>query len=288
MPQQASKKGARRQSPAGIRDIAESLGVSIGTVDRALHNRPGINQKTRTRILEQAKAMGYRPNLAARFLSSRKQLRVGVNLPSEIASFFDLVRDGILEAVRAVETSDVKLIHRSYPGLGNGEKEALAEALETDLDGLIMVPGQPAEPRAPPAQGGGAAPARGLRQHRRPAGRAPRHRVRRLAHDRRARRRAHGSIPREKGPGDGGDRAAQHDRPRAEGGRVPPGPRRDVARPEHRRGGRGPRPRAGGLREVPEAPRLDHRHRGRLRDHRQLHPGDEGGRGERAWTAASP
>src|SRR4029453_935814 len=143
MPHQASRKGARRQYPPGIRDIAESLGVSIGTVDRALHDRPGINQKTRTRILEQAKAMGYRPNLAARFLSSRKQLRVGVNLPSEIASFFDLVRDGILEAVRAVETSDVKLIHRSYPGLGNGEKEALAEALETDLDGLIMVPGQP-------------------------------------------------------------------------------------------------------------------------------------------------
>src|SRR5262245_11545040 len=125
MPQSASKKGARRQ---GIRDIAESLGVSIGTVDRALHDRPGINQKTRTRILEQAKAMGYRPNLAARFLSSRKQLKVGVNLPAEIASFFDLVRDGVLEAVGAVETSDVKLVHRSYPGLGIGEKEALAEA----------------------------------------------------------------------------------------------------------------------------------------------------------------
>src|SRR4029453_10991593 len=143
MPQQASKKGARRQYPPGIRDIAESLGVSIGTVDRALHNRAGINQKTRTRILEQAKAMGYRPNLAARFLSSRKQLKVGVNLPAEIASFFVLVRDGVLEAVGAVETSDVKLVHRSYPGLGNGEKEALAEALESDLDGLIMVPGQP-------------------------------------------------------------------------------------------------------------------------------------------------
>lgn len=140
---QASKKGARRQYPPGIRDIAESLGVSIGTVDRALHNRPGINQKTRSRILEQAKAMGYRPNLAARFLSSRKQLKVGVNLPAEIASFFDLVRDGIVEAVRAVETSDVKLVHRTYPGLGEGEKEALAEAVESDLDGLIMVPGQP-------------------------------------------------------------------------------------------------------------------------------------------------
>jgi LacI family transcriptional regulator len=144
MRHRAGQKGAAaRQKPTGIREIAESLGVSIGTVDRALHDRPGINQKTRTRILEQAKAMGYRPNLAARFLSSRKQLKVGVNLPAEIASFFDLVRDGVLEAVGGVETSDVKLVHRSYPGLGNGEKEALAEALESDLDGLIMVPGQP-------------------------------------------------------------------------------------------------------------------------------------------------
>ena len=144
MRHRAGQKGAAaRQKPSGIREIAESLGVSIGTVDRALHNRPGINQKTRTRILDQAKAMGYRPNLAARFLSSRKQLKVGVNLPAEIASFFDLVRDGVLEAVGAVETSDVKLVHRSYPGLGIGEKEALAEALESDLDGLIMVPGQP-------------------------------------------------------------------------------------------------------------------------------------------------
>ncbi|HEY8233684.1 MAG: LacI family DNA-binding transcriptional regulator [Vicinamibacterales bacterium] len=139
----AGKKGATRQTPPGIRDIAESLGVSIGTVDRALHNRPGINRQTRTRILEQAKALGYRPNMAARFLSSQKQLRIGVNLPSEIASFFDLVREGILQAARSVETSDVRVVHRSYPGLGEGEEEALADALGDDLHGLIMVPGQP-------------------------------------------------------------------------------------------------------------------------------------------------
>jgi LacI family transcriptional regulator len=134
---------AGRNKPPGIREIAESLGISIGTVDRALHDRPGINEETRRRILQRAKAIGYRPNLAARFLVSRQQLRIGVNLPREIASFFDLVREGILEAVRSVETSDVQVIHRSYPGLGDGEEEALAEALADDLHGLIMVPGQP-------------------------------------------------------------------------------------------------------------------------------------------------
>ena len=93
------KEHAGRNKPPGIREIAESLGLSIGTVDRALHNRPGINEQTRRRILQHAKALGYRPNLAARFLVSQKQLRIGVNLPREIASFFDLVREGIQEAV---------------------------------------------------------------------------------------------------------------------------------------------------------------------------------------------
>src|SRR4026208_396204 len=118
-----------RNKPPGIREVAKSLGVSIGTVDRALHNRPGINEQTRRRILQRTKALGYRPNLAARFLVSQKQLRIGVNLPREIASFFDLVREGIQEAVRSVEISHVRVIHRFHPGLGEGEKEALAEAL---------------------------------------------------------------------------------------------------------------------------------------------------------------
>jgi len=134
---------ARRNKPPGIREIAKSLGISIGTVDRALHNRPGINEQTRRRILQRAKALGYRPNLAARFLVSQKQLRIGVNLPREIASFFDLVREGIQEAVHSVGTSHVKVVPRSYPGLGDGEEEALAEAVADDLHGLIMGPGEP-------------------------------------------------------------------------------------------------------------------------------------------------
>ena len=124
---------AGANKPAGIREIAKSLDISIGTVDRALHNRPGINEQTRRRILQRAKALGYRPNLAARFLVSQKELRIGVNLPQEIAPFFDLVREGIQDAVRSVETSDVRVIHRSYPGMADGEEEALAEAVEDEI-----------------------------------------------------------------------------------------------------------------------------------------------------------
>jgi LacI family transcriptional regulator len=133
----------KRTKPPGIREIAQTLGVSIGTVDRALHDRPGINQATRAKVLELAESIGYRPNLAARYLSSRKLCRVGVNLPREIASFFDLVRDGIQDVARSFESNGVKVVHRSYPRLGEGEIEALEAALDDNIDGLVIAPGRP-------------------------------------------------------------------------------------------------------------------------------------------------
>jgi LacI family transcriptional regulator len=53
-----------------LSDIAKIAGVTIGTVDRAMHNRPGISEETRKRILEIAKKYNYRPDLIGRSLSS--------------------------------------------------------------------------------------------------------------------------------------------------------------------------------------------------------------------------
>jgi LacI family transcriptional regulator len=43
---------------AGIKDIARTLGISIGTVDRVLHNRTGVSLKTKARVLEMAARLG--------------------------------------------------------------------------------------------------------------------------------------------------------------------------------------------------------------------------------------
>ena len=135
-------RGKRSRAP-GIREIATTLGVSIGTVDRALHNRPGISAETRAGVLRTAKALAYRPNLAARYLSSRKELRIAVALPLQIASFWNLVRDGIQDAARSLETTGVKVLYRSYPHLGEGEVEAFERSLQDDVHGLVVAPGEP-------------------------------------------------------------------------------------------------------------------------------------------------
>src|ERR1035438_5875023 len=99
----------------GIKQIAAAAGISIGTVDRALHNRPGVNPKTRSRVLKIADKLGYRPNISARSLKLNRRLRVAVHLPRHIASFFDPLRDGVREAAAAMHGVAVDLSFRTYP-----------------------------------------------------------------------------------------------------------------------------------------------------------------------------
>lgn len=130
--------------PAGIKDIAKALGVSIGTVDRALHGRPGINPMTRAKVLKMAQTVGYQPNFAARHLKLNRKLRVAVHLPLHIASFFDAVRDGIAEAAKPFQsTVDVRFL--SYPRLGEGDLALFEQALHEKASGLILTPGHPAD-----------------------------------------------------------------------------------------------------------------------------------------------
>jgi LacI family transcriptional regulator len=129
--------------PVTLFDIAEALGVSTGTVHRALHNHPGVNADTKQRVLETAKTLGYRPNLAARFLSSKKNLKISVNTLAGTTSFWDEVRAGITEEAKSALMEGVDLEFRTYPRLGEGEEEAFEAALEAQVDGIIIFSSRP-------------------------------------------------------------------------------------------------------------------------------------------------
>src|SRR5580693_5167332 len=124
-------------------DIAEALGVSTGTVHRALHNHHGVSPMTKARVLQMAKTLQYRPNLAARYLSSKRNLRISVNTLQGTTSFWDEVRVGIGEEARALVMENVEIEYRTYPRLGEGEEEAFEAALKADVDGIITFPSRP-------------------------------------------------------------------------------------------------------------------------------------------------
>jgi LacI family transcriptional regulator len=132
----------KQAAPVGIKDIARELGVSIGTVDRALNGKPDISAATRARVLDLAKQLGYTPNLAARYLQSRKPVRISVHLPRRIALFWDALRDGIHEAAAPFAPA-LHVDYRSYSRLGDGDIPLLEAAIADGTDGLIIAPGNP-------------------------------------------------------------------------------------------------------------------------------------------------
>jgi LacI family transcriptional regulator len=98
---------------------------------------------TRTRVLRMAESLGYRPNLAARHLKSRRRgTHVSVHLPREIALFWDSLREGIRQAA-APFAPTLEVDFASYPRLGEGDVPLFERALAEGTNGLIVAPGDP-------------------------------------------------------------------------------------------------------------------------------------------------
>jgi len=129
----------------GVHRVAALAKVSIGTVDRALHGRAGINPQTRDRVLLIARELGYEPNLAARALSKRRaaNLRIGVCVPRELRFFYDQLWEGIYDEVRRSRDYGIDFVFRPLPELGAGEAEEIKRLVKSGVQGIILTPGRP-------------------------------------------------------------------------------------------------------------------------------------------------
>ncbi len=132
-----------KRPKSGIPLIAELANVSIGTVDRALHGRPGINEQTRELVLKVARKIGYTPNLAARSLSTGKRIRIGLCVPREIAYFYNELWDGMHAEMRAYSQSGIQFQETEVPELGKGERRAFRKLVSSGVQGIVVTPGNP-------------------------------------------------------------------------------------------------------------------------------------------------
>ena len=69
-------------SPLTLRDIARQAGVSLATVDRVLHNRPGVRPATVRRVKEAIARNSFQPHVAAAELARGRARRFAFVMPS--------------------------------------------------------------------------------------------------------------------------------------------------------------------------------------------------------------
>lgn len=126
-----------------LRDIAEMLGVSIGTVDRAIHNRPDVSPATRKRVLDLIEKYHYRPDSAARALSLRANpRRIGVVLNDAPAFnfFWDEVAAGVESAATQFKDSGVSVLVRRVQNESLEMAAAVEQFVGEETDAVIFVP----------------------------------------------------------------------------------------------------------------------------------------------------
>ncbi|GHU55057.1 LacI family transcriptional regulator [Clostridia bacterium] len=63
---------------ATIKDVANDCGVSIATVSKAMNNHSDVSDKTKQKIAESVRRLGYHPNSQARFLKTNKTFNIGL------------------------------------------------------------------------------------------------------------------------------------------------------------------------------------------------------------------
>lgn len=87
--------------PASIQDVATTAGVSTATVSRVINNAALVAPETAKRVLKAITELGYKPNLFAQGLMTKKSHVLGIALPDIHGEFYsELLRGADAEARR--------------------------------------------------------------------------------------------------------------------------------------------------------------------------------------------
>jgi len=126
-------------SKVTIKMIAEKANISIGTVDRALRNRPGINQGTKERILKLAQELGYSANPLASALSRKKTIRIAAVYPIAPTYFFGHLGRGVAAAQKELDDFGIEVDYVCSATGNQVDQEEILNATDWSLyDGIVI------------------------------------------------------------------------------------------------------------------------------------------------------
>jgi len=124
-------------------DVAKEAGVSRTTVSNVFSSRGNYSDETRKAVLNAAKKLGYKPNLAARSLITNQSRLIGLILPSYVdtntltnSPFYNIIMDSVYAVLRDEAYYDLIIFSVPY-------KEKLQQVSEwidaRNVDGILAV-----------------------------------------------------------------------------------------------------------------------------------------------------
>jgi LacI family transcriptional regulator len=125
--------------PLTLKGIARQAGVSLATVDRVLHNRPGVRPETVRRVKEAVERNAFQPHVAAAELARRRARRFAFVMPSGPNLFMQQIHSylGEMSAWLSARRLAVEMVATDV-----FDPAILATTLESlagDFDGVAVV-----------------------------------------------------------------------------------------------------------------------------------------------------
>ncbi len=126
-----------------IKDIARIANVSIGTVDRVIHNRGEVSPATRDRIQKLLEEHDYKPDLNASSLALKRQIDLAVVMPRLVNehAFWKLPHSGILKALDELSHYEVSIKTFSFDQFNKNDFIDLVKSFPyKEVHGVLFAP----------------------------------------------------------------------------------------------------------------------------------------------------
>ena len=122
-----------------INDIARMADVSKATVSKVINDYPGVNPKTKEKVLEVMRDNNYWPNATARSLSTNRSFTIGIFDPSRLNNFFFReVMEGI-ESLLGEKGFDILYFTNKNWGDTWVDFSFAEKSLNRNIDGVLMM-----------------------------------------------------------------------------------------------------------------------------------------------------
>ena len=125
-----------------LTDIARMANVSVGTVDRVIHNRGRVSEENIRRVKEIMEQVGYKPNLIARSLAVKKPCHLVALIPDfRPGDYWSAMEYGIRRAEEEWESYGVKvsvLTFDQYSKASFDQAVSRLQEMPETVDGVIV------------------------------------------------------------------------------------------------------------------------------------------------------
>jgi len=125
-----------------IKDIAERAGVSVGTVDRVLHDRPNVSKPAREKVEKALKEMNYQPNMYASALAYNKEYHFYLLVPKhEHEAYWEEIEEGAKKCEDTRRDFHIEVDIKYYQRFNDSSfEEQFNSILNEKPDGVVIVP----------------------------------------------------------------------------------------------------------------------------------------------------